>query len=235
MAVASSSQVMGLRTNELECAMWRLLRYALPNDLMQKQPKFLGVFPHDEFPLSSFANRPSPNPIFCILNTDPAALPGKHWLAVFLPSASEQNTQIEFFDSFGNAPSYYKLPVFPTNTCFNAKRLQSYRSRVCGHYCLLFLYLRVVVSNLQCPPKSLNANLLFPLHKLPSPSQLSPFSFICKILHSQASTFQERDNRIFHFLNQLLVLAPRRAIVSHLSLDQNCAPFSESMNADDNE
>ena len=71
-----------------------------------------------------------------IINTDPAHLPGKHWLAIHV-----QEGQIYFFDSSGHSPEYYGFH-FPKDydVISNTKRWQSIGTEYCGHYCLFFLW-----------------------------------------------------------------------------------------------
>ena len=93
---------------------------------------FLGVFPKDLIPsihTSSF-------PLCFVANTDPSTQAGEHWVAYFYDSPS----YLEFFDSYGLSPSDYDLPHKPQR--MNHQTLQSLDSRVCGHYCIFYLYHR---------------------------------------------------------------------------------------------
>ena len=65
----------------------------------------------------------------------PQDKPGQHWLAIYAPSKS----QIEFFDSFGMAPSFYGL----SNSFIHTRRsFQSFTSDLCGKYALNFIFFR---------------------------------------------------------------------------------------------
>lgn len=102
--------------------------------------KFLGVFSSDEIP------NPTTYPSCCVINLDPRYLPGSHWVAVYFSSPN----LIEFFDSYGNAPSIYNLPLPKTpHILFNPYPLQKINSKVCGHYCIFYLYHRAKGSSLQ--------------------------------------------------------------------------------------
>jgi len=98
--------------------------------LIPRRHNFLGVFAADEIPrVTSF-------PSCCVLNTDPARLPGTHWVAAYYYS----RRSVEFFDSYGMHPIAYKLLFHPTN--WNRIPLQSIRSSLCGQYCIYYLYHR---------------------------------------------------------------------------------------------
>lgn len=89
---------------------------------------------------------PTRKALCAIVNTDPSYEPGTHWVAFFLDSSVEPNV-LEFFDSYGLPPTAYdlKLPSFTHSLLLvNQSTLQSYSSSVCGHYCLLYLYLRTL-------------------------------------------------------------------------------------------
>jgi hypothetical protein len=85
-----------------------------------------------------------------IANTDPSTAPGYHWVA-FVVFASRPSI-IYFFDSFGMPlTSYDDLYKTCLNKGYfsdthivssvNSRSLQGPASTVCGHYCILFLYL----------------------------------------------------------------------------------------------
>ena len=61
-----------------------------------------------------------------------------HWLAIFYDSKGHA----DFFDSYGNPPSFFKLESFIERTSkswsFNKIRIQGYSS-FCGYYSLLYL------------------------------------------------------------------------------------------------
>ena len=83
-------------------------------------------------------------------NKDPARLPCHHWVA-FLSYANRPSV-VEFFDSYGYPIRYYEergagcqqagyFDDAYTVVSVNARTLQDAQWVVCGHYCLLFLYL----------------------------------------------------------------------------------------------
>jgi hypothetical protein len=102
--------------------------------LSKGRVKFLGVFPKDLAP-----NRENITyyPTCFVLNTDPSSKPGAHWTAYFMKNQSET----EFFDSYGLTPEAYDLPSY-NYTLYNKLQLQGLSTRVCGHYCIRFIYLR---------------------------------------------------------------------------------------------
>ena len=94
--------------------------------------RWLGVFARDELPDVSREIRP-----WClILNTDPKDKPGTHWLALY----ASRNGPFEFFDSFGLPPNTYNLDSLkPLHLLY---LFQSPSTSVCGHYCIVYVYLR---------------------------------------------------------------------------------------------
>ena len=120
---------------------------------------YLGVWPADHLPKASTlcsVKKRSGGARCCygmkcfIANTDPARLPGHHWVAFV--SYANRPSVVEFFDSYGYPISYYKelaagcqqagyFDDAYTVVSVNARTLQHAQSVVCGHYCLLFLYL----------------------------------------------------------------------------------------------
>jgi len=97
---------------------------------------FGGVLPIDKLPHN--ANNES---VF-VINTDPAAEPGEHWVCVFFPHKSPP----EFFDSLGRAPNFYShnlASFLGVKYMFNTMRLQPYNSSTCGLYCLHYIHHRI--------------------------------------------------------------------------------------------
>jgi hypothetical protein len=66
-----------------------------------------------------------------IVNTHGSHLPGEHWVAFW-----KNNGNIEFFDSFGQKPTYYG---FQTAKLYNDVVLQSIDSNTCGLYALFYV------------------------------------------------------------------------------------------------
>ena len=97
---------------------------------------YLKTFAFDEKPL--FINFPSS----FILNTEPRAKNGQHWLAFYY----DKKGYCYFFDSYGKHPSYYKLEKYINKTSkrwtYNKQRIQGLSS-YCGLYCVLFLLFMV--------------------------------------------------------------------------------------------
>src|SRR5579871_5314319 len=93
---------------------------------------FAGVFAADEIP-----ERFAQYPVGYVINTDPRALPGQHWVAYYHSSPNSN----EFFDSYGNPPSTFSLKTFPQLT-YNKLCFQELDSDVCGQYCIFYLYKR---------------------------------------------------------------------------------------------
>ena len=92
-----------------------------------------GVFPRDKIPAMENGE------YSFIFNTAPHNHAGLHWVAYFT-----SDTSIEIFDSFGYSPHRYKLPICQQGRkiLYNGVQLQQNDTEYCGHYALLFLYLR---------------------------------------------------------------------------------------------
>lgn len=112
-----------MNTQELNCILERAL--------CGTNCHFLGVFAADQVP-----QHIDKYPCCFVANTDPARMPGAHWVACYFTSPR----RAEFFDSYGLPPSYYvhlRLPV--TSPSYNRCCFQSLYSSACGHYCVYFL------------------------------------------------------------------------------------------------
>ena len=111
-----------MNTDEIDCVLRRAL-VALP-------VHFAGVFAADTVP--SIRKYPT-----CfVVNTDPAANAGEHWVACYVTSP----TGCEFFDSYGMPASAYlhiRLPLKVTK--HNTASLQGIASNACGHFCIYYL------------------------------------------------------------------------------------------------
>ena len=104
---------------------------------------FKGVFARDKLPQK--LNFPS-----CfIINTQNSDQSGEHWLAFYY----DEKGNAEFFDSYGNHPSYFDLESYLNNTSknwtWNKKQLQSFNSPLCGYYCSLYLLYKNLNFDLQ--------------------------------------------------------------------------------------
>lgn len=93
---------------------------------------FLGVFAADIIPWHEFNAR---NNCHLIANTDPANMPGQHWVVM-----AKKDGRETFFDSYGLKPSMHN-PRWKALDAWHASKLdlQQFDSDVCGDYCLLFL------------------------------------------------------------------------------------------------
>ena len=107
--------------------------------LSKSRVKYLGTFSADKIPSHSLVQ--SSSPCCYVLNSDPSTSPGSHWVAVYHSTPHS----LEFFDSFGFAPADLG---FHFDTSFhvtqNKTQVQSLNSKVCGEYCIYFVYLRSV-------------------------------------------------------------------------------------------
>ena len=107
----------------------------LKKDLKTRE-YFSGVFARDQLPTK--VKWPS----CMVINTDKSNEPGEHWLAVYY----DKDGNCDFFDSYGNSPSKFNLKKYFETTSisinYNNKKIQGFFSDYCGHYCLIFLYLR---------------------------------------------------------------------------------------------
>lgn len=113
-----------MKTEELE-------EYMMRDEYIREY--YGGVVARDQLPV--VIQKPS---IF-IVNSDPAGLPGKHWLAVFFTTVNEH------FDSAG----FYPIAALEAELIshgprfqYNDKRVQAYRSDTCGLFCLFYCYFR---------------------------------------------------------------------------------------------
>lgn len=97
---------------------------------------FLGVYASNHLP-HTIKNYPS-----CfVANVDSSAEPGSHWVAFYVSSPEK----MEFFDSYGNKPTYYKGHISNfaaryVQVDYNPLVLQSHVTAVCGQYCIYYLY-----------------------------------------------------------------------------------------------
>ncbi len=124
-------------------------------------PRYVGVYAADEIqPILNGDNANASS--FCfVANTHSSNEPGEHWVAFYVIS----NDTLEFFDSYGQHPLVYfphlhfiSSSNYPFTLHYNNQKLQKSNSSVCGHYCLYYLYLRVLMhKSLIAIVKSLSA------------------------------------------------------------------------------
>ncbi len=105
--------------------------------------KTIGVYASDRIP----GGRIAPSTAI-VVNTKPHTHGGEHWVAFYRPTSS---TVVEYFDSLGRPPYQHDFQELlrRSNDCtyvYNKYRLQGYDTKVCGHYCLVFLYCRIVLN-----------------------------------------------------------------------------------------
>ena len=104
---------------------------------MRSSIKCLGVFPADHQPCVEEISRNIP--CCYVMNTDGCVDPGTHWVAFFHPS---QNI-LEFFDSFGRAPTELGFAIPNTSSVlYNKYPVQAEMSILCGELCTIYLYFR---------------------------------------------------------------------------------------------
>jgi hypothetical protein len=97
---------------------------------------YIGTFPADVKP------KILPSRCCWIWNVDEKTQPGSHWVAII-----KDGKQIYFFDSYGKTPGFFKrqywMDYFHKSgyrvTMYNKEQKQSYISRTCGVWCLVFL------------------------------------------------------------------------------------------------
>lgn len=82
------------------------------------------------------------DPALYILNTDKEAGRGEHWCVAYYNQG-----ELEFFDPFGSPPQMYGLEEVLAKRPFkrftnNTLCVQNVTSKVCGHHCVLFSFLR---------------------------------------------------------------------------------------------
>ena len=115
-----------MNTSEIDC----LVRKGLGG-----KGRFLGVFPRDRIPSLTARSRYSCS---YVSNTDPAALPGSHWVAFYHASPRET----EFFDSYGEAPSVYSFNARVTSR--STRPVQMNNSGTCGHHFVSYVTYRTL-------------------------------------------------------------------------------------------
>lgn len=94
-------------------------------------PNFRGVFMKDCLPLQPHKNECG------ILNLDLNSGPGTHWTAYY----KKGSKRIIYFDSFGDLqPPKELIHYLGSNIKYNKESYQTYNTFICGHLCLIFLY-----------------------------------------------------------------------------------------------
>ena len=219
---SASKEPSGLSSDEISRIMFELCS-------RNRHSQFLGVFAFDELPrnalltpstlASSFnAALLTPDTFSWIVNTDPASSPGQHWLA-FVKDQKTAPGQVEFFDSYGESPESYKFFIPPGVKILRSHTtLQSLSTNVCGHYCILFLYLRATLP----PPKNSFLHIIAKLHTLAS-TPLSRDRYVKQLV---ANLYRRAHGA------QLKSPAPALSLVEHslpISTHQTCCTFASHL------
>ena len=118
-----------------------------------------------------------------VYNVDESTKPGSHCLSFYL----SDDDRVEFFDSYGNEPSFFKGPISNfvsrfSQVTFNPVTLQSNVSAVCGQYCIYYLYCR-------CRGKTLE-NIVSQFVSRNVCNDRSVYNFVAKKFHVYANFFQ---------------------------------------------
>ncbi len=95
---------------------------------------FGGVYAQDKLPIKATFRA-------YIVNLDVSTMEGSHWVAIVF---SKNNIKpAVYFDSYGFPPFYPNILKFiernSSNYVYNAIRLQSDNTFVCGQYCVIFI------------------------------------------------------------------------------------------------
>lgn len=114
-------------------------------------PIFRGVFPSNKLPRYI----PRGKTVALVANTDPSHKHGQHWVAYFYTQ-----THVYFFDSYGRPPlksPFHRLMKYRKYKQVFGRRIQG-DGRVCGHYCLYFIWTMIHNMDFSCFGDDLNAN-----------------------------------------------------------------------------
>lgn len=107
--------------------------------LADLKPFFRGIFASNSLPV-----RVTRFPSAVVCNTDPIEEKGSHWIVFWL----RNETECEFYDSFGRLPEYYdiRLRDFIDRNSFvcvyNNVQVQQDSASTCGFHVLYYLYRR---------------------------------------------------------------------------------------------
>ena len=101
------------------------------------KPCFRGTFAINHLPVAQTLDPP----FACVINLDEFPSGGTHWVALY----SDELGRLEYFDSAGLPPPHHDNlnRIIDSSLSYNALRLQSSCSSVCGEYCILFLASRM--------------------------------------------------------------------------------------------
>lgn len=184
-----------MSTGEISCILSRI--FAALSKHTTNAPVFKGVFAADEIPYSELKD--SPSPLCLVLNSDPSSQPGTHWICAFiLPDSSS----VEFFDSYGLAPTVYNFSFPPSTTIFNTLTFQSPHTPVCGQYCILYLSFRAFPHLLSHFTPTLRTR------SSSSASVPDPMRKILNYFEALGKTNKSRDSKIALHINTLNQIFP---------------------------
>ena len=104
------------------------------NALLKNTRCYLGTYARDMLPSKIY------RPGALIANTDPARLPGEHWVAMVFHSDGTG----EYFDPYGLPPLHDEFITYmnyhcPLGWAYNPITLQCLSCVTCGHYCVLYV------------------------------------------------------------------------------------------------
>jgi hypothetical protein len=96
---------------------------------------FIGVFASDTLP----SNKNIPKPYSMVVNLDPFAKSGSHWVSIYAPKGE----LMEYFDSYGVEAKVIKIKNYLERPyIFNMNFIQHPLSTVCGQYCIYYILMR---------------------------------------------------------------------------------------------
>ena len=165
-----------------------------------------GVYPSDLLAKQNVSRRPSG----FVANTDSSNKNGSHWVSFYFPL--EENV-VEFYDSYGMAPSFY-TPYFSQFINQNSKHLlrsdvdsQGLFSDVCGYYALGYLHMRskgrsmnAIVKAFPVDRKNTNDKKIaeYVNHYIPMPRQKH---LINKPVHNQTAQKKHENHARYNAVN----------------------------------
>ena len=71
-----------------------------------------------------------------LINIDNGSMGGSHWTRFYI-----KNKKSYYFDSFGGQPDKFLLNQLPKPILYHNWKIQDINSKLCGSFCLYFLYL----------------------------------------------------------------------------------------------
>ena len=112
-----------------------------PNHNHKRAYTYAGTFGSDQA-LRALKKGTLQEPWGMIFNIDPISKPGQHWIALY-----GDRGQIDIMDSYGSEgldayPQPHVRQILDLVDVTPMRRIQSYDTYVCGHYCLTYLHVR---------------------------------------------------------------------------------------------